>query len=168
MLIDRATAGAPHSRAGPITASYRYVPGLVLLYTAYLASCFQKVCSRFVRFDSRTPCLWQAELLRAEQDVLCLASFLKIKQFHVLGVSGGGPYALACAAYAPQLVQGVLLISSAGWPGESTLLQRCIAKQRLTDSVIRQALSMVSRVRVIALTRRSGDWLVELPTTNVP
>jgi pimeloyl-ACP methyl ester carboxylesterase len=39
--------------------------------------------------------------------ILDLADGLKIERFHVLGVSGGGPYALACAALFPNRLAGV-------------------------------------------------------------
>ena len=51
------------------------------------------------------------------QDTEHLADHLSIKQFHLIGVSGGGPYVLACAARIPHRIKGVLLISSAGYPG---------------------------------------------------
>ncbi|KAJ5082587.1 alpha/beta hydrolase fold domain-containing protein [Penicillium argentinense] len=37
------------------------------------------------------------------KDVLAVADHLKIHHFHVLGVSGGGPYALACAHSIPRI-----------------------------------------------------------------
>lgn len=52
------------------------------------------------------------------QDIDFLADQLQLQRFFVLGVSGGGPYALACACFLAHRVKGVLLISSAGYPGE--------------------------------------------------
>ncbi|CAL5229418.1 g12739 [Coccomyxa viridis] len=46
-------------------------------------------------------------------DVAQVADKLGIKTFFVVGVSGGGPYALATAYYLPDRVRGVLLISPA-------------------------------------------------------
>lgn len=51
------------------------------------------------------------------QDIDFLADQLQLQRFFVLGVSGGGPYALACACFLAHRVKGVLLISSAGYPG---------------------------------------------------
>jgi pimeloyl-ACP methyl ester carboxylesterase len=51
-------------------------------------------------------------------DIQELADHLEIRQFHILGVSGGGPFALACAAYIPERVLSVTLISTAT-PAES-------------------------------------------------
>jgi len=45
-------------------------------------------------------------------DIQQLADHLGISQFHVLGVSGGGPFALACAAYLQGRVLSVTLVST--------------------------------------------------------
>lgn len=47
-------------------------------------------------------------------DTLELAQQLGVDRFAVVGVSGGGPYALACAAGLPGRVHGVALVSAAG------------------------------------------------------
>jgi len=46
-------------------------------------------------------------------DIEQLADKLNIEMFHVAGVSGGGPYTLACAYYLPNRVLSATLISSA-------------------------------------------------------
>ncbi len=46
-------------------------------------------------------------------DIEKLATYLGIKKFHVAGVSGGGPYALACAYWLSKRVLSVTLIASA-------------------------------------------------------
>ncbi|TAJ79361.1 MAG: alpha/beta hydrolase [Gallionellaceae bacterium] len=45
-------------------------------------------------------------------DIRQLANHLGIDQFHVLGVSGGGPFALACVAYLQERVISATLVSS--------------------------------------------------------
>ena len=50
-------------------------------------------------------------------DVAALADALDIDRFAVLGVSGGGPYAAACAAALPDRVAAAALVSSMGPPG---------------------------------------------------
>ena len=47
-------------------------------------------------------------------DVATLADTLGIRRFHVLGLSGGGPYALACAATLRDRVARVSLVSALG------------------------------------------------------
>jgi pimeloyl-ACP methyl ester carboxylesterase len=49
-------------------------------------------------------------------DVVAIADYLKVGQFAVLGRSGGGPYALACAALLPHRVtRAGVLVSLAPW-----------------------------------------------------
>jgi len=48
------------------------------------------------------------------QDLARLAEYLSIERLRVLGVSGGGPYALACAALMPERLSGVSIVSGLG------------------------------------------------------
>jgi pimeloyl-ACP methyl ester carboxylesterase len=50
-------------------------------------------------------------------DVAAVADRLRLDRFAVAGVSGGGPFALACAALLPERVARVALASSVGPPG---------------------------------------------------
>lgn len=61
-------------------------------------------------------------LLDWPADVHCLAAAVGAERFAVLGVSGGGPYALACAYALPGEVAAVSLVSSLG-PAKT--LARC-------------------------------------------
>lgn len=47
-------------------------------------------------------------------DVVALADRLRLQRFSVVGVSGGAPYALACAAFLPQRLDGVALVCPLG------------------------------------------------------
>lgn len=47
-------------------------------------------------------------------DVAALADQLQVDTYAVVGVSGGGPYALACAAGAPERIQAVGLVCALG------------------------------------------------------
>ncbi len=47
-------------------------------------------------------------------DVVSLADSLGIDRFGVLGMSGGGPYALACAARVPERVMATIVVSGMG------------------------------------------------------
>lgn len=62
----------------------------------------------------------QRTLLDWPADVAALADALKIASFGVVGISGGGPYALACALKMPRRIAATTLISSLGpldWTG---------------------------------------------------
>jgi len=56
----------------------------------------------------------QRALLDWPADVTALADALKISSFNVVGISGGGPYALACGLRMPERVASITLISSLG------------------------------------------------------
>jgi pimeloyl-ACP methyl ester carboxylesterase len=51
------------------------------------------------------------------RDLEQLADHLGLERFAVAGVSGGGPFAAACAALLPERVSRLLLVSSVGPPG---------------------------------------------------
>jgi len=53
-------------------------------------------------------------LLDWPDDVACLADALGIGQFPVVGISGGGPYAVACAYRLPERVTALGLVGAAG------------------------------------------------------
>ncbi len=59
-------------------------------------------------------------LLGYSDDVAFLADALKLEQFVVLGASGGGPYALACAYRLPERLKLAVMVSGVGplnYPG---------------------------------------------------
>jgi pimeloyl-ACP methyl ester carboxylesterase len=56
-------------------------------------------------------------------DIVQLADFLGITKFSIAAHSGGGPYALACAAGMPDRVESVALISSMGLPGKDVSIK---------------------------------------------
>ena len=47
-------------------------------------------------------------------DVAAMADALGLDRFHLLGVSGGGPYALACAYRIPERLKGLALVCPLG------------------------------------------------------
>ena len=55
-------------------------------------------------------------LLDWPSDVYEIAAGLGLERFSVVGVSGGGPYALACAYRLPDQIKGVAIVSSVGPP----------------------------------------------------
>jgi pimeloyl-ACP methyl ester carboxylesterase len=101
-------------------------------------------------------------LVSVARDVGELASGLGIEEFAVLGVSGGGPFALAAAAVMPARVPRVLIAAS---PGPVHLL----APQHLEPDDVR-ALELLAAgdvdaavALVTAEARRDFDALRELP-----
>lgn len=53
-------------------------------------------------------------------DLKQLADSLGVRQFFVIGVSGGGPYTYAAAALLPERVLGVMTISTLAQAGAPT------------------------------------------------
>jgi len=64
-------------------------------------------------------------------DVLQLADRLALARFSVVGVSGGGPYALACAARIPERVDGVALVAAIGPLARADLISGMVMPNRL-------------------------------------
>lgn len=74
-------------------------------------------------------------LVNWTQDVVQLADFLNIEQFVVAGVSGGGPYVLACASEIPERIIRVGVISSVSPLDESQVTKGMNAINRVLFGV---------------------------------
>ena len=48
------------------------------------------------------------------KDVVALANALGLERFAILGGSGGGPYAAACAAKIPERLRAAVIVSGVG------------------------------------------------------
>ena len=70
-------------------------------------------------------------------DVAELADHLKLARFAVLGMSGGGPYAAACAATIPQRLAAVLLVCSVGPADAPEATRKMVAVNRWLLAVAR-------------------------------
>lgn len=57
-------------------------------------------------------------------DVAALADHLGLRRFAVIGGSGGAPFALACAAYLPERVCSVAVVSGLGPPDETDIVRK--------------------------------------------
>jgi pimeloyl-ACP methyl ester carboxylesterase len=62
-------------------------------------------------------------LLDWPTDVAAMADALGIDRFHLIGISGGGPYALACAHRIPDRLKGVALVCPLGPLDQPDLLK---------------------------------------------
>lgn len=97
-------------------------------------------------------------------DVAELADRLGLERFDIVGVSGGGPYALACAARIPQRLKRVALVGAVGpWarmpPGKEMVVVNRLAL-RLAAHLPPLARSVV---RVAApLVRNHPKWYLKL------
>lgn len=93
------------------------------------------------------------------EDVAALADRFSLDRFAVLGVSGGGPYALACAARIPERLSRVALVCPLApavrrdlTAGMVTLNRRALSLAARTPSLARLVLGLVAR-----LARRYPD-----------
>lgn len=72
-------------------------------------------------------------------DVIELADALGIDRFAMVGVSGGGPYALACARYIPERLRAVGVVCGLGPLAESWALRDMLWTRRLAFMLARRA-----------------------------
>ena len=77
-------------------------------------------------------------IMDAAADVAALADYLGIAVFSVIGVSGGAPYALACAAILSRVTEVILVspvppLSRRHGPRDSTLGQSLLALRRIGE-----------------------------------
>jgi pimeloyl-ACP methyl ester carboxylesterase len=88
----------------PVIFLFHGLPGCRLVGRSWDKLC-RKISSRLITID-RPGCgdstLADRGLVDWPGDVLSLADHLDIKIFSVIGASGGGPYALACARFIPK------------------------------------------------------------------
>jgi len=86
----------------------------------------------------------------------------------LLGVSGGGPFAAACAAAIPGRVRSLTLVSSLGLPGWST--RGMAAGERLSLEIARRAPAFGGWFlgRLAGLGRRSPRLFLRISTSEMP
>ena len=78
--------------------------------------CNQK-CPAFKQPHAVMMCIARRTYASYADDLAQLAGSLGVQQFYVIGVSGGGPYTYAAAAYLPDRVLGVMTISTIAQAG---------------------------------------------------
>jgi pimeloyl-ACP methyl ester carboxylesterase len=90
-------------------------------------------------------------------DVIELADALGIERFAIVGVSGGGPYALACAWKIPQRLTGVGVVCGLGPLTESWSTAEMLWNRRLILGLARRApplLRLISALAIYPVLRR--------------
>ncbi len=96
-------------------------------------------------------------------DIEQLADHLDIEQFHVSGVSGGGPYALACANWLSNRVLTVTLIASATPVDMKGFSKGMSAGNRLAFSISRYIPSLLKPIYLYSswVVRKKPEKLIE-------
>lgn len=102
-ILGYATYGST-SPTSPVIFMFHGMPGSRLVGRGWDTIC-RNIGARLITID-RPGCGLSTPAYRSltewPADVVSLADHLKIARFSVLGGSGGGPYALACARFIPQ------------------------------------------------------------------
>ena len=114
----RALAVAEYgSRDGPVVMAFHGTPAGRLMFDLVhgpaLAKGVRVVCPDRPGVGGSDPAP-DRTLSSWAEDVACLADALSIDRFGVLGYSGGGPYALACAMALPHRLLGVACVAGVG------------------------------------------------------
>jgi pimeloyl-ACP methyl ester carboxylesterase len=89
-------------------------------------------------------------------DVAAFADWLGIDEFAVLGFSGGGPYALACARYMPKRITATVVVSSPAPYAAMERIPEGLALFELARDTPRQASTLLQEMAA------SGDRLYNL------
>ncbi|HWQ93078.1 MAG TPA: alpha/beta hydrolase [Clostridia bacterium] len=91
-------------------------------------------------------------------DIRELAAHLKLDRFYVLGLSGGGPYALACAAFMPGHIAGVRLACSMGETDVPGATERMTGHNRQMLALVRTAPKLTRFLaRIVLWIWRKGN-----------
>lgn len=102
-------------------------------------------------------------LLDWPRDVAHLADALGFDRFAVAGVSGGGPYALACARAIPERLAGAGVICGMGPTDDPALVGAMTAFHRRGLGAVRRApwFARVALSGVAPLFRHRPDWIID-------
>ncbi len=110
---------------------------------------------------------WLRQLADWADDAAAVLDALRVDSALLLGVSGGGPFAAACAARMPARVRGLMLICPLGLPEWPTRRMARGERISLTLATHAPSFSGWSLSRLAALARRSPDAFLRLAATNL-
>jgi pimeloyl-ACP methyl ester carboxylesterase len=111
---------------------------------------------------------WLGQLADWTDDAAAVLGALRVDSAAVLGVSGGGPFAAACAARIPDRVRSLLLVCPLGqpeWPTDGMAHGERLALLLASHA---PAFGGWFMSRLAALARRSPDMFHWLAATNQP
>jgi pimeloyl-ACP methyl ester carboxylesterase len=102
------------------------------------------------------------------EDAALVLGALRLESVAVLGISGGGPFAAACAAAFPRRVRGLLLVSPLGMIGWGT--RGMAAGQRFSLGVAKRAPGFGAWFlgRLAQVARRSPQLFLYIATSELP
>src|SRR5215469_6740736 len=111
---------------------------------------------------------WLRQLADWADDAAVVLDVLRVDSAAVLGVSGGGPFAAACAARIPARVRSLTLICPLGLAEWPTVGMAQGERLSLALATRAPAFGGWSMGRLAALARRSPDIFIWLAATNQP
>ncbi len=111
---------------------------------------------------------WLRQLADWTQDAAQVLDALDVESAALLGVSGGGPFAAACAARLPGRVRGLMLVAPLGQPDWPT--DGMAPGERVSLTLARHSPEFGgwSLDRLAALARRRPEWFLRLAATAQP
>jgi len=111
---------------------------------------------------------WLRQLADWADDAAVVLDALEVDSAALLGVSGGGPFAAACAARIPARVRSLMLVCPLGLAEWPTVGMAQGERLSLALATRAPAFGGWSMGRLAALARRSPDIFLRLAATNQP
>jgi pimeloyl-ACP methyl ester carboxylesterase len=111
---------------------------------------------------------WLRQLADWADEAAVVLDALRVDSAALLGVSGGGPFAAACAARIPARVRSLMLVCPLGLAGWPTVGMAQGERLSLALATRAPAFGGWSMGRLAALARRSPDAFLWLAATSLP